>query len=1014
MSITAVLQKSGQWTIGFKDSMPLETMNAIDYFEHFAFIPGRVDVKGMGDQLLDIARYVGIVRNKNDTSVGGIDMSGWLGDESQKGAIYETAVILNASTFADAMRALLPEAVHEGTFHSVPGTFTDTILYQDPRTAIDYVATTFKASWRVNNDATLDAGLASDLYVTDPKAIIVSKNWGADLNLLALQGNIDPNIDAKNYVTRVLLMGQGSGLSMAVGSADNPEVDYLDMYGNPVQRTQMVSMSTSSPTNVNVQAQVALNTNSAPIRSLTMDTEEYDISGDFHVGDMVWVFDPASGLYDQSNPVPFRGQTLYPTKIQCIQLTIPVLDGYTVAWRDKHGTWTDLSEYYQPETGATNVEVADSYSTLLVNGSEAVQPRLSADTMPPASPHITSVLTASYLAGNGLVKARLTISWNTPLNQDGSTVTDGNYYTVRYRVHGATSYQYQSVAWGTNVTTIGDLSNGTDYDVSIEAVDLSINRSGYDTDGVYTAQPDVTPPSTPAAPSVAGNTLSIQVSHNLGKASGGTFNLENDLEFLFIYAGTTSGFTPSSANFVGRIPCGNGNLELSIPAIGSFQVVNGATKFVKVTAVDSSGNESLPSTSSNTTALLVDTANITNLAVTNAKIADMSATKITAGTIGAYEIILSTGGAIHSNGFVSGSVGWEITGAGNAEFYNATVRGAFESGNPTGSHIEINGGTYNGWAEIGFFTGSVNQVQEGYIWVWQRLTGAADSWVLELKAPTTQGAVGFASSPYIQMAGKSHDSSSLSYLLLGSDPDTLLSLHQSDGVFLQTYANQFLAMQNPGSTTLQREVGQYIDLELDPGFFSIVQGPGGGGFASFQCRQSIGFTDARFAGIPPSSTDALMRWSTSSGQIWYDSSSARFKHDIRDIEDVYDLDLIDKIRAVAYRENDKTTGDEKPHHYIGLVAEEIAEVIPALVVNDHEDNPLSVHYDKTSVLTLAAVQDLRRRVAALEGSVIPKRPKVRRSYATAGTKESGEDFRLPIPKRESQVKRPDRAIHEQT
>lgn len=67
-------------------------------------------------------------------------------------------------------------------------------------------------------------------------------------------------------------------------------------------------------------------------------------------------------------------------------------------------------------------------------------------------------------------------------------------------------------------------------------------------------------------------------------------------------------------------------------------------------------------------ALTIVNALIGNLAVDNAKIASVSAGKIIAGSI-------AVGEYIQSSGFVSGSLGFRISGNGNAEFNNAIFRG---------------------------------------------------------------------------------------------------------------------------------------------------------------------------------------------------------------------------------------------------------------------------------------------------------------------------------------------------
>ena len=60
--------------------------------------------------------------------------------------------------------------------------------------------------------------------------------------------------------------------------------------------------------------------------------------------------------------------------------------------------------------------------------------------------------------------------------------------------------------------------------------------------------------------------------------------------------------------------------------------------------------------------------------VGNARITDISFSKLTAGTNTA-SLVIGAAGYIKSNGYVAGSTGFKIDGAGNAEFNNVTVRG---------------------------------------------------------------------------------------------------------------------------------------------------------------------------------------------------------------------------------------------------------------------------------------------------------------------------------------------------
>ena len=96
----------------------------------------------------------------------------------------------------------------------------------------------------------------------------------------------------------------------------------------------------------------------------------------------------------------------------------------------------------------------------------------------------------------------------------------------------------------------------------------------------------------------------------------------------------------------------------------------------------------------------------------------------------------------------------------------------------------------------------------------------------------------------------------------------------------------------------------------------------------------------------------------SSGQLGVSTSSLRFKEDVRDMGEV--SDKLSKLRPVRFRfkPEDSETG-ERPLEY-GLIAEEVAEILPELVPLDAEGRPYAVRYDLLSTLLLNELQRQRR------------------------------------------------------
>jgi hypothetical protein len=112
----------------------------------------------------------------------------------------------------------------------------------------------------------------------------------------------------------------------------------------------------------------------------------------------------------------------------------------------------------------------------------------------------------------------------------------------------------------------------------------------------------------------------------------------------------------------------------------------------------------------------------------------------------------------------------------------------------------------------------------------------------------------------------------------------------------------------------------------------------------------------------------------SDDQLGTATSSARFKQDIHDLRGVSEK-LLD-LRPVSFRyRNDVAEGGEAPVEY-GLIAEEVAEVFPELVVDDAEGRPYTVRYQLLAPLLLGEFQRqeerLRRQdqlLAELQGEI---------------------------------------------
>ena len=96
-----------------------------------------------------------------------------------------------------------------------------------------------------------------------------------------------------------------------------------------------------------------------------------------------------------------------------------------------------------------------------------------------------------------------------------------------------------------------------------------------------------------------------------------------------------------------------------------------------------------------------------------------------------------------------------------------------------------------------------------------------------------------------------------------------------------------------------------------------------------------------------------MLFVNSDGQLGTVSSSRRVKEDIRDMGGTTSRLL--ELRPVIFRYKQEVQSGERPLEY-GLIAEEVAEIFPELVVYDEEGQPFTVKYHVLSSMLLNELQ----------------------------------------------------------
>ena len=105
----------------------------------------------------------------------------------------------------------------------------------------------------------------------------------------------------------------------------------------------------------------------------------------------------------------------------------------------------------------------------------------------------------------------------------------------------------------------------------------------------------------------------------------------------------------------------------------------------------------------------------------------------------------------------------------------------------------------------------------------------------------------------------------------------------------------------------------------------------------------------------------------SNGKLACMASSARYKHDIRDMGNA--SDKLMRLRPVMFRYNDDTAGTAE----YGLIAEEVEKVYPELVIDGIDGRPQTVAYQELPAMMLNEVQKERRHLAQKDAEIAAMR-----------------------------------------
>ena len=395
---------AGAWDLQLVEDTPRRVLEAIDIesagFGQLVILPARLDPRAHTDAtLLSLARYTGIFRKQEgDFRLSGPGLPILLGDEDNKGDIYEVERSTANGWLSQWVTSLLPVSLSAGGVYSPGGSYTDSFYLVTAKQAYETLKGEFSApiEWRITPDLKLHVGTVfgtagtDALYDETPRLIVLHNagTGGRDFGLTGAQGVSSMNRDLEDYTTKVVYKTEVTTTTntevvtdvdfvtpdtttdtvtesstetvVTVAATADVGIPFSRPTGGPVILDRLIEGNSNdgSAADPQAQANMQLGRFDSIRREITVDYGTYEIGHIAPVGSYVWLYAPPV-VMDAANPVQFRGRVCYPVKVRLMGCTWPISRGLGVYMRITSGgtRWVDLTDYVAWESGDVGLEV---------------------------------------------------------------------------------------------------------------------------------------------------------------------------------------------------------------------------------------------------------------------------------------------------------------------------------------------------------------------------------------------------------------------------------------------------------------------------------------------------------------------------------------------------------------------------------------------------------------------------------------------------------------------------------
>lgn len=379
--ITEHLMRPGNGSVRFTPSIPLTVTNEIRQLvdedaggegASLVVTKVRVDPDQIGDTAtLAAALYSGpIVDRPSRLSLNVTGLSTWLD------TYFDSDITRTTGTPSQWVGDLLANGLSSGTVTATGlSNITRTFLAHSAtrRECLDAWASLAGAEYRVNPDLTVDVAAYDTLFQSPPQAVVTKHDDGPDGKYRGVDGSLLDQALTRlgpNIATKAVALAEGDGTTLNKGTATR-SISLKTPTGGTPTIIRVLSAPSESSSNANTLASNFLNLQGMR-RQVNVSTRSYALPRFVKPGDEVYLWDPSAGLYDTSNQIIYRGETIFPVLVRLLSYTWPIERGYGVyvrpnassptyidvtdwvEWEDGNDSWWTVGDWDPPTFGPTN------------------------------------------------------------------------------------------------------------------------------------------------------------------------------------------------------------------------------------------------------------------------------------------------------------------------------------------------------------------------------------------------------------------------------------------------------------------------------------------------------------------------------------------------------------------------------------------------------------------------------------------------------------------------------------